>query len=476
MTGPKVVIVGNGMAGARLAALLPALEPRVRVCVVGEEPGPAYNRVLLSGVLAGTHTLEDIALPRYGPVELRTGVAVAALERDRRRVVLADGSALGYDRLVLATGSEPVIPPLPGLQPGRWPRGLTTLRTTADAATVLDLATTAASAVVVGGGILGIEAARGLAARGLAVSVVHATGHLLERHLDPCAASLVQARLESLGIAVSTADPVAELLSADGVVTGVRLAGGARLDAGLVVLACGTRPRVELARAAGLAVSRGVVVDDTLRSVTDPSVLAVGECAEHRGVVCGLVAPVWDQAAAAARTLAGQPGGYAGAPSVVRLKAHDIEVAALGESTAEGDLVAFTDTRRGVYQRLTLDRGRLIGAVLVGDLAAVGELTAALDRPGPLPEDLRSLLFPTATGPGELADSARVCVCAGVSAGTVRQAIAAGAATVAEVGACTRAGTGCGSCRSTVARLLADQAAGSASGTARPTGAEAGAA
>ncbi|MYS08622.1 FAD-dependent oxidoreductase, partial [Streptomyces sp. SID6041] len=293
----RIVVVGGGTAGARLAQRLP-------VTLLGEEPHAPYNRVLLADVLAGRYAPEVIALP--GTREpARLGVRAVRIDRAARTVECADGSLVGYDRLVLATGSNPVLPPLRGLRGpagAEPPEGVHAFRTLDDCLALRDRVRPGTRAVVIGGGLLGVSAARALAALGAEVVLTQQGERLMERQLDASASELLREHVESLGVEVHTECRVSGLRQRDGRVTAVELADGFVLDARVVVLACGVRPRVALAREAGLAVATGIVVDDALRT-SDPYVHAIGDCAEHAGRVYGLAGPALEQADALAEIL-----------------------------------------------------------------------------------------------------------------------------------------------------------------------------
>jgi assimilatory nitrate reductase electron transfer subunit len=449
----SIVIVGNGMAGSRLAQELRARDADLEITVIGAEQGGAYNRVLLSHVLAGTVRAEDIVLARpdwYAAhrVRLHAGVRAAALDRDAR-VVRTDAACIRYDALVLATGSTAVVPPIDGID------AALPFRTLHDCAAILDRAAAATRAVVIGGGLLGLEAARGLAGRGLPTTVVHMAGHLMERQLDAGAGRVLGRTLSGMGIEVLTDACTAAVDDA-----GVLLADGRHLSADLVVLACGVRPDVELAQRAGLAVERGVLVDDQLRSITDERVYAIGECAQHDGQVYGLVAPCWEQARVLADVLAGRTAAYGGTRTVTRLKAAGVELAAMGETdTDTADLVTFADAARGIYQKLLLRDERIVGAILLGDTRAAGTVTQLFDRGPAAPHDRAALLFggaarAEAESPTLIPDRATICQCNGVTKGAIRDAWQAGARSVTEIASTTRATTGCGTCRDTVCGLL----------------------
>ncbi|TQS21501.1 FAD-dependent oxidoreductase [Microbispora hainanensis] len=457
----RLVVVGNGMAGSRVVSEVRARAKDVKITVFGAEAWQPYNRVLLSNVVAGTSSPDQVRLldsrwyADHG-VTARLGVPVSAIDRDCQTVVAADGTREPYDVLVLATGSEPIVPPIPGVQRA------TAFRTLDDCERIREAAESARSAVVVGGGLLGIEAARGLAGRGVPVTLLHLAGHLMERQLDEEAGLILRETLGALGVAIRTGVTVSAIRERH-----VELAGGELIDADLVVLACGVRPVVGLARDAGLEVERGVVVDDELRT-DDPSIFAIGECAQHAGLVYGLVAPGWEQASVVADLVTGADKGarYRGSRLVTRLKARSVELAAMGETQLtedEAEIVRFSHRHKGTYRKLVIRDGRLVGAILLGETSAVGTLTQLFDRGGPLPGDRTGLLFPDLAGmggaavadsPTRMPDSARVCQCNNVTKGQIRACWESGARNVEAVAAATRATTGCGSCRDAVEGIV----------------------
>ncbi|MEV0926196.1 NAD(P)/FAD-dependent oxidoreductase [Streptomyces spongiicola] len=392
----RIVVVGAGMAGARVAR---QLAPAYDVTLLGEEPHAPYNRVLLADVLAGRYGPEVIALPPVpgDAAQVRRGVRAVRVDRRARTVHCADGTVAVYDRLVLATGSNPVLPPLRGLD-GGLPGGVHPFRTLDDCLALAAAARPGSRAVVVGGGLLGVSAARALAERGTDVVVAHQGPTLMDRHLDPEGGGLVRRHLEGLGAEVHTECHARGLRHRDGAVTGVELADGFVLDADHVVLACGVRPRTGLAADAGLTVRRGVVVDDTL-TTSDPRVHAVGDCAEHDGTVYGLAAPALEQADVLASVLTAGPvpdtgpGGrrYTGTRSLTRLtlgSAGAFDVAAFGEPSPRpgDDVVRLADATRGAYRKVVVRGDRLVGGVLLGDLASVGALARAWEGDEPLPD------------------------------------------------------------------------------------------
>ncbi len=375
MTPTRLVMIGNGMAGVRtLEELLKIAPDAHRITVFGAEPHPNYNRIALSPVLAGEQAFDEIVLhpldwyARHG-ITLRTGCRVTAIDRARREVVAEDGSRTPYDRLLIATGSVPFIPPVPG----RDLQGVLGYRDIADTQAMIDAARTHRHAVVVGGGLLGLEAANGLRLRGMDLTVVHLGEWLLERQLDRQAAALLQQALQARGLRFELSAQTAALLDdGQGRVRALRLADGRELPADLVVMAAGIRPATALAEAAGLRVERGIVVHDTLQTVTDPRIWAVGECAAHRGVAYGLVAPLYEQARVCATHLSGAgTGRYTGSQVSTRLKVTGIELFSAGDFMGgEGtETLALHDPLDGVYKKLVLREGRLVGACLYGDTA-----------------------------------------------------------------------------------------------------------
>ncbi|MFF0423407.1 NAD(P)/FAD-dependent oxidoreductase [Streptomyces sp. NPDC004520] len=477
----RIVVVGGGTAGARLAQRLP-------VTLLGEEPHAPYNRVLLADVLAGRYAPEVIALP--APREpVRLGVRAVRIDRAARTVECADGSLVAYDRLVLATGSNPVLPPLRGLRGAVLPAGVHPFRTLDDCLALRALVRPGVRAVVIGGGLLGVSAARALAALGADVVLTQQGERLMERQLDSHASALLRSHVESLGVEVHTECRVSGLRQRDGTVTAVELADGYVLDAQVVVLACGVRPRVSLARSAGLSVAAGIVVDDELRT-SDPSIHAIGDCAEHAGHVYGLAGPALEQAdvladlllnetptptpcgqssrsggppwtkssgegrvgtrdgapsgasafraltrttgddAQGVRVQAREPLAPAGAPSAVPTRSAQgappgrslgeerlptaaeaaptarytgtraltrltlggpapLDLAAFGQVTPEpgDDVVQLTDATRSAYRKVVVRGDRLVGGVLLGDLAAVGALARAWEGDEALPDE-----------------------------------------------------------------------------------------
>ncbi|MCK8431790.1 NAD(P)/FAD-dependent oxidoreductase [Streptomyces sp. D2-8] len=394
----RVVVIGTGLAGVRLARRLGELG--TPALLIGEEEHRPYNRVLLAEVLAGRYSPEVIALP--APAQATRG-RVVGIDRDGRTVECADGTVIAYDRLVLATGSNPVLPPLRGLFTGTdeqhaLPEGVHAFRTMDDCLALSKAVRPGAKAVVIGGGLLGVSAARALALRGAQVVLAQQSERLMERQLDPAASKLVKRHLTDLGVEVHTECRVRDVRCVGGAVRSVEMADGYALDADLVVVACGVRPRVGLAQAAGLDVRKGVVVDDELRT-SDPHIHAIGDCAQHAGVLYGLATPALEQADALAELLAGDGAArYTGTRSLTRLtlNGHDspFDLAAFGETEAlpGDDVVQLADATRGTYRKVVVRDDRLVGGVLVGELGTVGALARAWEGAEPLPSDGGPLL------------------------------------------------------------------------------------
>jgi NAD(P)H-nitrite reductase large subunit len=450
----STVVVGSGMAATRLVEELVG-RGQTNLTVLGEERHAPYNRILLSAVLEGTHRPEALSLrsPEWYAdhgVTLRLGARVAELDRERHEVLLADGTVVTYDRLVLATGSIPTLPPIRGLvrADGSLHPKVHAFRSIDDCHRLLDALPGARTAVVVGGGLLGLQVARALAVRGLATEVVEGGEHLLRSQVGAPAGAVLARSLERLGTAVYTGARAVRLTDA-----GLVLDNGYPLSTDLVVVTAGSRPSASLARKAGLSVRAGVVVDDLLRSVDDEHVHAIGDCAEHDGRTTGFVPPAWEQAGVVAAHLSGEDAGYTGSRTVARLRATGLDVAVLGDpERTTGQVVEMTNPVVGAHRKLVVRDGVIVGATLVGDLSRIGLLTQHYDRGTVLGRDEPGalLLGDRPAAPSELPDEAEVCACAGVTAGRIR-----GCRSLAEVCETTRATTGCGGCAPAVRHLLA---------------------
>ena len=366
-----LVIVGNGMAAARLVDELAKVAlGRYAIAVIGDEPRLAYNRVLLSSVLAGETASHDIELRpahwwRDRGVTVKYGCAATEIDVGRRELKIANEESITFSRLVLATGSTPLRLNVPGADLA----GVHTFRDSRDVDLLLTLAAQKKRVVVVGGGLLGLEAAYGLAKAGAAVTLIHLMDRLMERQLDAPAAELLKSLVERKGIRILLNANTARI-HGETRVEGLELADGRRIEAEAVIFAAGLRPNVALAKDAGIPVNRGVVVDDVMQTGA-PDIFALGECAEHRGICYGLVEPAYEQARVLAKHLAGRAASYGGSVVATNLKVSGVSVFSAGDFMgAEGsEAIVLSDVRAGTYKKLVLSAGRLVGAVLVGDTA-----------------------------------------------------------------------------------------------------------
>ncbi|MFC7380653.1 nitrite reductase large subunit NirB [Sphaerisporangium rhizosphaerae] len=468
----RLVVIGNGMAGARTVEEILARGggERFSITMFGDEPYGNYNRIMLSNVLAGTDDeteifLNGLAWYEANGITLHAGTRVRRIDRFARKVYADDGTSTPYDRLIIATGSRPFVPDIPGVRGAKrgFHQGVFTFRTIDDTRNMLRYARGHHGAVVIGGGLLGLEAARGLQSHGLSATVVHAGGHLMNQQLDPQAGAVLKRSVERLGITVELNARTTEIRGAERV-TGIALSDGRVIPCDMVVIAAGIRPNTEVAQAGGLVVERGVVVDDQMRAVGEPGVYAVGECAQHRGQVYGVVAPLWEQARVLADHLTGTDptAAYHGSRIATKLKVAGVNVASMGLKGPEredDEFVVVAEPTRGMYKSVVVRDGRLVGATLVDDLSKVAFLMQAFDRGLPLPEERVRLLFdlgaPSAeTSVEELSDDAQVCNCNGVSKADLVSAVKDGARSVTGVMDTTRAGKGCGSCRSLVTQIV----------------------
>ncbi|MGW9351003.1 FAD-dependent oxidoreductase [Nocardiopsis flavescens] len=465
----RIVVVGNGMVGARFAEEAARLDPageRVRVSVVGAEHHPAYNRVLLSGLVAGDYTAEQIRLPVPDSpgVVVRTGVAALALDTAARTVALDDGTRLDYDELVLATGARAAFPPVTGVSAadGAPGEGVCALRDLDDCRRLLALVRPGAPVVVLGGGVLGLEAARGLQSRGARVSVVESSPWIMRRQIDRAAADILRRRYDALGVRVHSWRVASRWIPG----TGLELDDGRVLAGDALVVTAGVRGNVELARDAGIEVEHGILVDDTL-ATSDARVHALGDCAQHPGGGAGLVQPGWEQAAVLARRLTGaEPQArYTGSRPVTRLKAEGIELTAFGEVHTDDapedggpETLTVSDPHGGRYAKLVVRADRLVGSVLLGFPEAAAVLSQLHDSGDPLPADRLALLQGTAPAPPAGGAGERraplVCRCNAVGRDELEQAWLDGARSRESIAAATRATTGCGGCVRDVDALL----------------------
>ncbi len=482
----KLVMVGNGMAGVRtLEELLKIAPDLYDITVFGAEPHPNYNRILLSPVLAGEQTLDEIVLNDWAwyqehGITLHAGKTVTEVDRVRRIVRASDGQGgvieAPYDRLIMATGSNPFMLPIPG----KDLQGVLAYRDIADTQAMIDAATQYQHAIVIGGGLLGLEAANGLMKRGMAVSVVHVAPWLMERQLDDVAGKLLQQSLEQRGMRFLIGAQTQELVGNEaGRVKAIRFKDGSELPADLVVMAVGIRPNTALAESMNLHVNKGIVVSDTLQTVTDPRIYAVGECAAHRGIAYGLVAPLFEQGKVLATHLAEFGiGRYVGSLTSTKLKVTGIDLFSAGnfmggEHTEE---IVMSDPSGGVYKKLVIQGDKLVGACLYGDTVD-GSWYFKLLRDGRSVADIRDRLMFGESNIGDvghqghskaaaMADSDEVCGCNGVTKGSICKAIKdKGLFTLEEVRKHTKASASCGSCTGLVEQILMFTAGGDYSAT-----------
>ena len=465
----KLIVIGNGMAGCRAVEELLARAPgKYDVEIFGAEPQVNYNRIMLSPVLAGEKRFDEIIINGRdwyddNAITLHAGVEITAIDLERRRVADAGGRLYPYDKLLIATGSKPLMIPIPG----NTLEGVMPFRDIGDVEKMTAAAKTYRNAVVIGGGLLGLEAANGLRANGMEVAVIHLVDTLMERQLDEAAGFLLKRELEARGIKVLTGATTESILGEDRV-SGVRLEDGRILDADLVVIAVGIRPNIALAGQAGLACNRGIMVDDHMRT-SDPAVLSVGECVEHRGQTYGLVAPLWDMCKAAADSLAGLEGeGYGGSAISTKLKITGIDLFSAGNfaGNEHTEDIILRDAARGVYRRLVLHENRIAGIVMFGDVTDSAWFYQLLREGADVSSMREILIFGQSYAGGAqldpmaavaaLPDSAEICGCNGVCKGTIVGAIQAkGLTTLEEVRAHTKASSSCGTCSGTVEQLMA---------------------
>jgi nitrite reductase (NADH) large subunit len=468
----KLVVIGNGMAGARTVEEILARGGGVEFDIVmfGDEPYGNYNRILLSEVLNGSQDESEIFLNplvwyEENHIRLHAGVRVTDVLRRSRQVVGDNGAVESYDKLIIATGSLPFIPPLEGLRTvdGQDKPGIFVFRSLDDCRKIGRYATGKKSAAVIGGGLLGLEAARGLQNFGMDVHVVHLGSHLMGQQLDAQAGLMLKTLLEGLGIHVHLSKNTRVVLG-DERVTGLQFKDGGTLDCDMVVISTGIRPNVSVGVRAHLTVERGIVVDNHMRSVDDPSVYAVGECVQHRGKVYGLVAPLWEQAKVLADHITDRDpsASYFGSKVSTKLKVMGVDLASMGitEPTDERDeVVQFSEPKKGTYKKLIIRDGRLMGSILLGDISKAAYLMQAFDRETPLPEERLSLLFDIGAPSGqgaieEMPLDMQVCNCNGVSKGGIVGCVKGGKRSPKSVMDATRAGMGCGACKLLVSQVI----------------------
>ncbi len=481
----RLVVVGNGMAGARALEEILARGggDAFAIEVFGDEPYGNYNRILLSEVLADAAGqtvdnddadtdddelfLNPVDWYAENGITLHAGVRIVRIDRYAHQVYGDDGSVTPYDKLVLATGSRSFFPPMEGMWADRTTltRGVFGFRSLDDATSMLSHVKEHRTAVVIGGGLLGLEAAAGLKAHGVAVHVVHPTEVLMNQQLEAEASKVLRSKLEDMGMHMHLGVKTSEIVVSEaGAVSGVRFTDDSTLDCDMVVVTAGIRPNIGLAMVSGLETQRAIVVDDKMRSVDDDDIYVVGECAQHRGEVYGVVGPLWEQAAVLADVITGSKpdAEYHGSRLATKLKVAGVDVAQMGVKTPErssDEFVQFSETGRGVYQTVIIRDGTLIGATLVGDVRKVAALTQAFDSRSALPEERVQLLFDLGSaddsaGAAELPADTQICHCNGVSKGDLVACVEHGETTVSGCMAATRAGKGCGSCKGLVKEVV----------------------
>ncbi|MEI2393953.1 nitrite reductase large subunit NirB [Paenibacillus phytohabitans] len=462
----KLILVGNGMAGVRAIEHLLKLAPEAYdITIFGSEPHPNYNRIMLSSVLAGGASLEEIVINdlewyRSFNIQLYTGHTVTSIDPVERKVHTDKGITASYDELILATGSNPFMLPIPGAEK----EGVIAFRDIKDTQIMQEVSQKYGKALVIGGGLLGLEAARGLLHLGMEVSVVHIHEYIMERQLDESASVMLRKELEAQGMKFLLKKQSEAVLGKKRV-KGLLFADGSIEDADLIVMAVGIKPNVELARSSGIEVNRGIIVNDYMESSL-PGIYAVGECAEHRGIAYGLVAPLYEQGAVLAKRLAGvTTEGYAGSVTSTKLKVSGVDVFSAGQFTEQPGTKAlrFQDETDGVYKKLVIHGDKLIGAVLFGDTGDGAQLFSMIKKGENIKGREKELLLgisadalaPKGNPLEGMADDEIICGCNGVSKGAIAEAITSGGCTsVGQIKACTKASASCGGCKPLVEGLL----------------------
>ncbi len=473
MAKQQLVVIGNGMAGARAVEEVLALggAERFDITMFGDEPYGNYNRILLSNILSGIQDATEIfinplAWYEENDITLHAGARVVEIDRASRMVLAANGVKAKYDKLLIATGSRAFIPPMRGALDagGQMRPGVFAFRTIDDCNGIMETAKRSKRAAVIGGGLLGLEAARGLMNHGCEVHVIHLGKHLMDAQLDATGGAILRATMEKMGVTIHLGKSTTEILGGDGPVTGLAFKDGSTLDCDMVVVSAGIRPNAEIGHSAGLTVERAIVVDNHMRSADDMNVYVVGECAQHRGKVYGLVAPLWEQAKVFADHVTGHniDSMYHGSKLATKLKVMGVELASMGitEPVEDRDeTIQFTEARRGTYKKLIVRDGRLVGGILMGDISKAAYLMQAFDRDSPLPEERLGLLFDLGTPSqkvtlDEMPPDTQICNCNGVTKGAIGACVSGGKRSAKAVMAATRAGMGCGSCKTLVNEVV----------------------
>ena len=478
VTKQRLVVVGNGMAGARAVeeVLARGGADQFEITMFGDEPYGNYNRILLSNILSGQQDTSEIYINpldwyKDNNIRLHSGARVTHIDRAARIVTANTGVQEEYDILLIATGSRAFIPPMEGVwrDDGDLRPGVFAFRGIDDCTGIMNAAKQSKVAVVIGGGLLGLEAARGLLNHGCEVHVVHLGQHLMEMQLDTQGGLMLRRAMEGMGVKVHLGKLTTTVLTEGednrtAKVVGLRFKDGTELACDMVVVSAGIRPNAEIGARAGLTVERAIVVDNAMRSPDDARVYAVGECVQHRGKVYGLVAPIWDQAKVFADQVTGTnpKAEYLGSKLATKLKVMGVELASMGitePASDDDEVIQFSEPKRGTYKKLIVRDGRLVGGILMGDISKAAYLMQAFDRDSRLPDERLELLFDLgapsqAVTLDEMPADAQVCNCNGVSKAAIGACIAAGAKSTTAVMKATRAGMGCGSCKSLVGELV----------------------
>jgi len=459
----KLVVIGNGMAGVACVDQILKYRHNFEITIFGDETHVNYNRIMLSSVLAGEKSPDDIVLNgidwyQSNGINARLGVRITDINSVERTVTGDDGSVTPFDQLIFATGSSAFIPPIPGVDK----KNVHVFRTLDDTRALLEKSRPGCKAVVIGGGLLGLEAARGLQVQGCSVTVVHLMKTLMERQLDSSGGHYLTRKMENLGVRVMLGRQTQALLG-NGKVEGLRFASGEEMEADLVVVAAGIRPNAALGRKAGLQVNRGIIVNDHMET-SDSCMFAVGECTEHRGQVFGLVAPLFEQGKVLAATITGNRGPvFTGTTPAAKLKIMGVDVFSAGstdESEPGVEMVRYEDPSLGIYKKLLIKDNKLHGVILVGDASDDHRYAEWLRTGADLKEHRKHLLFPPPAADSgldvaQIPDSETICGCMGVSKGAIIEAIHNhGVSTLAQLKDRTKASTGCGSCSTMCSRLL----------------------
>jgi len=480
----KLVVVGNGMAGARVVEeILRRDKDAFDITMFGAEPYGNYNRILLSNVLnlsqkATEIFMNPLAWYRENGVTLHAGVKALKIDRERRVVVgrpmRRDGVAYSagdagtdagalveerYDHVIIATGSRPFVPPMEGFgQPGTF-----LFRTIDDCEHIANYARDCKKAAVIGGGLLGLEAARGLMSHGVQVTVLEAAPQLMIAQLDADAGLVLKTTMEGMGVQVFCDKITTKIVAENGRITHLLFKDGSRLDTDMVVVSAGIRPITDVAVASGLTVDKAIVCDDQMRT-SDPDIFSVGECVQHRGKIYGLVDPIWEQANVLADVITGKnpQSAYLGSKLGTKLKVMGVELASMGETkpaSPADEVIVYREPKRGVYKKLIVRDDRLAGAILLGEIDTYTLLMQHFLGGTKISDRRADLLFAPAEAPSmlqalDMPDSFQVCNCNGVSKKAIVESIKGGCTSVAKVGACTKAGTGCQSCKGLVAQLI----------------------